>query len=317
MNDFDAAIAPNFPQGLTSTAISTIQINIGLTCNLACRHCHVESSPKRKEQMDWPTLQAVLQAAQSLGVQTIDITGGAPEMNPHFCEFLTAATTQGLDVMVRSNLTIHLEPGYETYAELMRDNKIQIVASLPCYLEKNVDKQRGKGVYHDSIKVIRQLNTLGYGIDNDLPLTLVYNPIGPVLPPDQEGLEADYHRELKNLFDISFTNLYTITNMPIGRFQRDLKHHHQDKEYRQLLRDAYNPDTLDGLMCRHQINVGHDGTLYDCDFNLALNMPINHGVKANIKDFSQPDLLNRQIMTASHCFGCTAGPGSSCGGALS
>jgi len=316
-NEFDVAITSVYPQGLAAADVSTIQINIGLTCNLACRHCHVESSPKRKEQMDWETLEAVLRAAETLGAQTIDITGGAPEMNPHFCRFILAANQQGLEVMVRSNLTILLEPGYENHAEYMRENRVKIVASLPCYLEENVDKQRGKGVYHDSIKVIRKLNTLGYGIDEDLPLTLVYNPIGPVLPPDQEGLQADYQRELKNLFNISFTNLITITNMPIGRFLRDLSHKDQAKDYLQLLRESYNPDTVEGLMCRRQIDVGFDGAIYDCDFNLALNMPVNHGVVANIRDFDKASLLNRRIMTGPHCFGCTAGSGSSCGGALS
>jgi radical SAM/Cys-rich protein len=317
MNIFDEAIAPVYPQGLLAAGISTIQINIGLTCNLACRHCHVESSPKRKEQMDWEILEAVLRAAESIGAKTIDITGGAPEMNPHFCRFILAANQQGLEVMVRSNLTILLEPGYENHAEHMRKYRVKIVASLPCYLEENVDKQRGKGVYHDSIKVIRKLNALGYGIDDALTLTLVYNPIGPVLPPDQAGLEADYQRELKNLFDISFTNLFTITNMPIGRFLRDLSHKDQDKDYLQLLRDSYNPYTVAGLMCRHQIDVGFDGRIYDCDFNLALNMPINHGAGANIRDFNKASLLNRPIMTGPHCFGCTAGSGSSCGGTLS
>jgi len=317
MNEFETAIAPVFPQGLQSADISTIQINIGLTCNLACRHCHVESSPKRKEQMDWETLEAVLRAADLLDAQTIDITGGAPEMNPHFCRFITAAREQGLEVLVRSNLTIHLEPGYEKHAECMRDNRVRLIASLPCYLEENVDKQRGKGVYHQSIEVIGQFNALGYGVDDDLVLTLVYNPIGPVLPPDQAGLEEDYHRELKKLFGISFTNLFTITNMPIGRFLSDLSRKDQDEAYLQLLRESYNPDTVAGLMCRYQIDVGFDGRIYDCDFNLALNMPVNHGAEANIRDFDKDTLLNRRIMTGSHCFGCTAGSGSSCGGALS
>ena len=317
MNEFESAIAVVSPAGLQAASISTIQINIGLTCNLACRYCHVESSPKRTEQMDWETLEAVLRAAEQLNAQTIDITGGAPEMNPHFCRFVSAARKQSLEVMVRSNLTIHLEPGFEKYAECMRDNRVRLIASLPCYLQENVDKQRGKGVYSGSIEVIRQLNALGYGLENDLVLTLVYNPIGPVLPSDQAGLEADYQRELKRLFGISFTNLFTITNMPIGRFLRDLSRKDQDENYLQLLRESYNPDTVEGLMCRHQIDVGFDGKIYDCDFNLALNMPVNHGVVANIRDFDKDALLNRRIMTGTHCFGCTAGSGSSCGGALS
>ena len=317
MNEFDAAIAEVSPVGLQAVDISTIQINIGLTCNLACRHCHVESSPKRKEQMDGSILEAVLRAAKRLGAQTIDITGGAPEMNPHFCRFITEAGQQGLDVMVRSNLTIHLEPGFEKHAECMRDNRVRLIASLPCYLQENVDKQRGKGVYNRSIEVIRRFNELGYGIEDDLILTVVYNSIGPVLPPEQAGLEADYQRELKNLFGISFTNLFTITNMPIGRFLSDLTRQGQDEAYLQLLRESYNPDTVEGLMCRRQINVGWDGTIYDCDFNLALKMPVNQGVSSNIRDFDKNTLLNRRIVTGQHCFGCTAGSGSSCGGALS
>ena len=316
MNEFETTIAPLCPQGLQAAGIATIQINIGLTCNLACRHCHVLSSPKRTEQMDWPTLQAVLRIAETVNTRTIDITGGAPEMNPHFIRFITAATEQNLNLMVRTNLTILLEPGYEKHAEMMRDHHVHLVASMPCYLQDNVDKQRGKGVYNHSIEAIKQLNQLGYGIDNDLPLTLVYNPVGAVLPPEQVGLERDYHRELQKRFGITFTDLFTITNMPIGRFWNDLKRQNQHEGYHQLLRDAYNPHTVEGLMCRRQISIGWNGTIYDCDFNLALDIPVNHGLKTNIRDFDKQAFVNRRIMTDSHCFGCTAGTGSSCGGAL-
>lgn len=316
MNIFDTTIEPISPNGLYAAGIETIQINIGLKCNLACRHCHVESSPKKTEAMDWETLSAVLDAAEMVNARIIDITGGAPEMHPDFCRFIEAATAQGQDVMVRTNLTIMLEPGYENHAKFMRDHGVRLVASLPCYLEDNVDKQRGRGVYNGSIEVIRKLNQLGYGIDDDLELTLVYNPVGPVLPPRQESLESDYRRELKDRFDISFTQLYTITNMPIGRFLSDLARRGKDEEYLQTLKDAYNPSTIEGLMCRHQISVGWDGTLYDCDFNLALKWPVNHGVSRNIKNFDPDTIASRHIVTGDHCFGCTAGAGSSCGGTL-
>ena len=218
--------------------------------------------------------------------------------------------------MVRTNLTILLEPGYEDMAEFMRDQQVKLVASLPCYLEENVDKQRGHGVYAGSIEMIRKLNELGYGVEKGLDLTLVYNPIGPVLPPDQVELEKAYRRELDERFGIRFTNLFTITNMPIGRFEFYLKRNKQDEAYRQLLRESYNPATVDGLMCRHQISVGWDGTLYDCDFNLAIHWPMDHGSVRNIRDFDQAKVENRRIVTGRHCFGCTAGSGSSCGGVL-
>ncbi len=317
MNEFDKAIAETSPEGLhAENSIDTIQINIGLVCNLACLHCHVESSPKRTEAMDWEVLEAVLKTAKETKAKTIDITGGAPEMNPHFKSFIKAARKQDHKVMVRTNLTILLEEDYKDYAEFMKNHQVELVASLPCYLETNVDKQRGKGVYNKSIDVIKKLNELGYGIEPNLPLTLVYNPIGPSLPPSQQNLQSDYQRELKRLFNISFTQLYTITNMPIGRFQRDLARQGKDKDYLQLLREAYNPETVDGLMCRHQINVSWDGTLYDCDFNYAMKMPMNHGASNNIKSLDLSTILNRRIMTGNHCFGCTAGSGSSCGGEL-
>lgn len=316
LNVFERAIEPVSPGGLHAADIDTVQINIGLVCNLACRHCHVESSPKRTEAMTWKTLEAVLRAAREVNARVIDITGGAPEMHPDFRRFVLAARQQGHDVMVRTNLTILLEEGYEDFPEFFRDQKVILVASLPCYLESNVDKQRGRGVYNHSITAIKKLNELGYGIADNLELTLVYNPIGASLPPDQEKLETDYRRELREHFGIEFTRLFTITNMPIGRFLSDLERQGKDDEYLQVLRDAYNPATVEGLMCRHQINIGWDGTLYDCDFNLALNLPVRTGAARNIRDFDAAVIRNRHIVTGIHCFGCTAGAGSSCGGAL-
>jgi radical SAM/Cys-rich protein len=315
VTEFDRRVIEATGGYLTAERVSIIQVNIGLTCNLACVHCHVASSPRRKEQMEWETMEHVLRAARALDCTLIDITGGAPEMNPHFKEFVSAARREGLPVQVRTNLTILLEPGYEDYAEFMADAGVKLVASLPCYVEENVDGQRGEGVYRASIETIRRLNAIGYGVEAGLPLDLVYNPVGPHLPPDQSTLEGDYRRELGERYGIEFTRLITITNMPIGRYMSQLKKAGKADEYRRLLRDAFNAKTIEGLMCRHQINVDWNGDMYDCDFNLALKMKVNHGMPTNIRDFDAA-LHRRRIETGDHCFGCTAGCGSSCGGAL-
>jgi radical SAM/Cys-rich protein len=222
----------------------------------------------------------------------------------------------GITVLVRTNLTVLVSPGMETTPRFMRDNGVELVASLPCYLEENVDRQRGVGVFAESVEAIRLLNELGYGRDANLKLTLVYNPTGPHLPPGQADLERDYKRELKRKFGIDFTNLITITNMPIGRYVSDLKKQNRLEEYVRLLEDSFNPATIDGLMCRHQINVDWDGNIFDCDFNLALGLSVDHGAPTHIKDFDPRAHLKRRIVTGNHCFGCTAGCGSSCGGAL-
>lgn len=315
--DFDTQVSTPETHGLyAAPALTTIQVNIGLKCNLTCRHCHVNSSPKRKEEMDWPTMQHILKLADDLNIQTIDITGGAPEMNPYFEQFITAIRAKNIHVIVRTNLTILLEPEYTHLIDFYKEQNVELVASLPCYLEENVDKQRGEGVYHDSIEVIRKLNKAGYGTSPELPLNLVYNPGGPSLPPDQTTLEADYHRELNDRFGIQFTNLHTITNVPIGRFKTDLRRDKQLDSYMTTLKNAFNPHTIAPLMCRHQISVAWDGTLYDCDFNLALRLPACYPENQNIRDIDPKTLLNRRIVTADHCYACTAGAGSSCGGAL-
>jgi radical SAM/Cys-rich protein len=306
-NSFDCAIGGTLHAG----SIQTIQVNIGLTCNLACHHCHVESSPKRIEQMTRPTMQLVLAAAQTSGAGLLDITGGAPEMNPHFRWFVAEARGRGFQVMVRTNLTILLQDGHTDLPGFFRLHRVHLVASLPCYLETNVDRQRGRRVYRDSIQAIQRLNAMGYGIDPDLPLDLVYNPLGQSLPPEQSGLQADYHRQLDQRFGIRFTRLITITNMPIGRFLHDLERDGRAEDYQRLLRDSFNPATVEGLMCRHQLHVAHDGTLYDCDFNYALGLSCGH-----IGEFHPQRWRARRIVTGEHCFGCTAGCGSSCGGAL-
>lgn len=316
MNRFDHVIQDSFGSPLESQRIHVFQVNIGLKCNLACLHCHVKSSPRRKEMMTWQTMQQVLDAAERSGAQVLDITGGAPEMHPELKRFIIEAKRIGLQPQVRTNLTILLEEGYTDFPDFFKEHRVHLIASMPCYLKDNVDRQRGDGVYDGSVDALRRLNAIGYGIDEELPLDLVYNPGGPSLPPSQEALEADYHRELNERFGISFTRLLTITNMPIGRFQTDLKKQNKDRDYMDTLINAFNPATVEGLMCRHQVNVDWDGVLYDCDFNLALKMPVNHGAPNHIRDFNPSALARRRIETGEHCFGCTAGCGSSCGGAL-
>lgn len=312
---FDRQVVSAEGRELDGLSLQTVQVNINLNCNLACHHCHVESSPARTEQMSWATMAQVLDAARRCQAQTLDITGGAPEMHPDFARFVDAAVAQGLHVIVRTNLTILLQPGYTHLPRFMAERRLHLIASLPCYLETNVDKQRGRHVYRDSVEAIRVLNALGYGIEPHLPLDLVYNPGGPSLPPPQQALEADYRRELKQRFDLQFTRLLTITNMPIGRFLHDLERAGKAQAYQQKLRDAFNPDTLQPLMCRHQIHVGWDGRLYDCDFNYGIALPAL-GPVTHIADFDPQTFRTRRIATGEHCFGCTAGSGSSCGGAL-
>lgn len=316
-NSFDSRVHEASGGALHGATIETVQVNIGLTCNLACRHCHVESSPKKTEQMDRPTLEAVLDAWRRAGASTIDITGGAPEMNPHFQWFVREARSLGAHVMVRTNLTIMLEAGYEDLPEFYRQQEIHAVASLPCYMEENVNRQRGLRVFDGSIEVIRRLNASGYAREEHLPLDLVYNPGGPSLPPAQEKLEADYRRVLREEWGIVFNRLLALTNLPIGRFLHDLKREGQDQAYHQLLREAFNSATIEGLMCRHQLHISWDGTMHDCDFNYALGMPAGvGGPKPHVRDFNPETWKARRIVTGEHCYGCTAGHGSSCGGAI-
>jgi radical SAM/Cys-rich protein len=316
INDFDKRVAETFNDDLRNASLDIIQVNVGLKCNQACVHCHVQSSPKRTEMMDWPTMEMILDAAKRVNCQLVDITGGAPELNLHLRRFIVALREQGRRVQVRTNLTVLLEPGQETTAEFFRDQRVQLVASLPCYLEENVNKQRGLGVFNGSIEALKLLNTLGYGSHPDLQLDLVYNPVGPFLPPEQSTLEAAYKKELQERYGIVFTRLITITNMPIGRFLSDLRRQGKDERYWKLLSDSFNAETVDRLMCRNQIEIDWDGNLYDCDFNLAIKMGTNHGAPKNIRDFDPAALVGRRIATGNHCFGCTAGRGSSCSGAL-
>ncbi len=318
---FDVAVEKATGGRLRGATLDTVQINIGLTCNLACHHCHVVSGPKRTEQMSRETLEHVLRLAGEAGATVMDITGGAPEMSPHFRWFVAAARTRGLDVMVRTNLTILLEDGYTDLPAFFQKHGVHLVASLPCYLPDNVNRQRGRLVYEGSIQAIQQLNELGYG--DTLPLDLVYNPLGAHLPPAQAALEKDYRRVLGEEYGIRFTRLIAITNMAIGRFLRDLERKGHAESYTQLLRESFNGATVDGLMCRNQIHVSHDGTLHDCDFNYALEMPVRGAgpggaprAALHVRDADAASLRARYIETAEHCFGCTAGSGSSCGGAI-
>ncbi len=317
-NRFDLRISQCLDQpGLSAAAaIRTFQVNVGLKCDLACSHCHVVASPRRTEAMDWQTMEQVLDAARRIRPQTVDITGGAPELNPNFRRFISSLRNDGIEVLVRTNLTVFYETGMDGIPEFYSEHGIHLVASLPCYLEDNVDAQRGDNVFKRSIAALGLLNALGYGIEPSLPLDLVYNPTGPYLPPDQQELESQYRQELFYRYGIRFTRLLTIANMPIGRYLADLRKADQADGYEQLLEGAFNPETIDGLMCRNQISIRWDGMLFDCDFNLAIKKPIGGGTPLHIKDVDLVTLAGRRIVTGDHCFGCTAGRGSSCGGSL-
>ncbi len=316
MNQFNRVLSDVLDAGLTSTAIQTIQVNLGLLCNLNCRHCHVEASPKRSEVMTWATMKSVLRLAEALPTARIDLTGGAPELNPHFRQLVDAFCSQGHTVQVRTNLTVFYEAGQEDTPEFLAERQVHLVASLPCYLDDNVDSQRGRGVYKRSIAGLRRLNALGYGRHEQLPLNLVYNPGGAFLPPEQATLEEAYRTDLQERWGVAFNNLLTITNMPMGRFLKDLQQAGRADDYLALLEDSFNHSTLAGLMCRHQICIAWDGTLSDCDFNSALGLSLADGLPRHVDAIDPTLLKGRAIVTGDHCFGCTAGCGSSCGGAL-
>jgi len=301
---------------LSRTQLEVIQLNLGYLCNLSCLHCHVNAGPKRTELMSKETIDLVLDLARKTGVNTLDLTGGAPEMNPHFKYLVEQASKYNISVIDRCNLVILEEPGYENLAGFLAEHKVTVVASLPCYLEENVDKQRGNGVFQNSLAALKRLNVLGYG--QHLTLDLVFNPQGPDLPPAQQALEQNYKTHLKQHYGIEFNNLYTITNMPIKRFGSTLISKGQFEEYMQLLLDSYNPNILDQVMCLNTISIDWQGHVYDCDFNQMLDLPLaDHAEKIHITDIMKRDLLNEQIATRQHCYGCTAGQGSSCCGALS
>jgi len=316
MNEFERTVRKNTGRDLCAAVPRTIQVNVGLRCNLSCHHCHVEGSPRRTEVMSWKTMQSVKRLADVFPGSQVDITGGAPELNPDLKRFILALRQAGHPVQVRTNLTVLFEQGQEQTPDFFRDQQVQLVASLPCYLDSNVDAQRGSGVYKRSIEALRMLNELGYGRDPRLMLNLVYNPGGASLPPGQEGLENDYRAYLRRQHGVDFSHLLTITNMPIGRFLEGLQAAAKEDEYRALLEESFNSGTVEGLMCRHQICVAWDGTLADCDFNIVLGLGLEGGLPRHIDSLDPASLEGRAIATERHCFGCTAGCGSSCGGAL-
>ncbi len=295
-----------------------LQVNVGKLCNLVCVHCHVNAGPKRKEIMARETIDRIIDWLAKTDIQIVDLTGGAPEMIPDFRYFIEQVKSLQPErhIINRCNLTILLERGYEDLASFLARNKVEMIASMPCYSSENVNAQRGEGVFEGSIAALQLLNLLGYGTDSDLPLHLIYNPVGAFLPPSQAELEADYKRELKKHFGIVFNNLYTLTNLPIGRFASYLRRNNKLDEYMELLIQAFNRATIDGLMCRNTISVGWRGEVYDCDFNQQLGMQWNNSAPIFLWDVDPKKIENRQIMTDDHCFGCTAGAGSSCGGAI-
>ena len=307
-----------FPH-LSRKVLDTLQVNLGYKCNQACFHCHVNSSPDRKEMMSLETINDVIAFMRAGDIRTLDMTGGAPELNDHFRHLVTAARAMNVRVIDRCNLTILEEPGFEDLADFLANNQVEISASLPCYSQENVDKQRGEGVFEKSIAGLKKLNALGYGkADSGLVLNLVFNPQGPKLPPSQEALEADYHRLLKENFGIVFNHLFTITNMPIQRFGSTLISKGQFEPYMDLLVSSFQAHNLDSVMCRTLLSVDYLGFVYDCDFNQMLGLPLQHKdhLKTHLRDLTNVDLLGNHIVVKDHCYGCTAGQGSSCGGAL-
>ncbi len=309
----------DFPR-ICRKRLETLQVNVGYRCNQTCVHCHVNAGPRRTEEMDLRTALDVLACLELAGITRLDITGGAPEMNPHFRLLVGSARRMGVHVMDRCNLTILEQPGQEELALFLADHQVEVIASLPCYLEKNVDAQRGKGVFEASVRCLRQLNELGYGArGTGLMLNLVYNPQGPVLPPAQADLEQEYRKHLRDGFGIVFNQLYVLTNMPIQRFGSALISTGQFEQYMGLLKNAYQPDNLDSVMCRSLVSVDWRGYLYDCDFNQMLDLPLNSNQRQrmHVRELIDADLTGNPIAVRDHCYGCTAGQGSSCDGALS
>ena len=308
----------DFP-AISRGRVETLQVNLGYLCNQSCLHCHVNAGPKRKELMDELTVHSVLDYLEIHKIKTLDLTGGAPEMNPHFRHLVKQARALGVRVIDRCNLTILEEPGYEWGALFLAENRVEVVASLPCYLSDNVDAQRGKGVFEKSVQALKRLNELGYGVeDSGLTLTLVYNPQGAKLPPSQDELEASYKRELHLRYGILFNQLFTITNMPIQRFGSTLVSQGKFASYMQLLKEAYSESNLPGVMCRSLISIDWQGYVFDCDFNQMLDLPMHSrdGERTHLCELMQIDITGQPIVVMDHCYGCTAGQGSSCGGAL-
>ena len=316
MNIFDQKLKKlgNYP--LTAVGITTLQCNIGYKCNLRCNHCHVEASPDRKELMSLRTMAKLLDILrENVEITTVDITGGSPELNPYFKFFVKSSALMGKKVIVRSNLAIYTEKGMEDIPEFLAENKVKIIASLPCYTEGGVDSQRGRGTYKKAISVLKHLNSLGYGQEGrGLEIDLMFNPAGAELAPDQQTLENTYKEKLKEMHGITFNHLIALSNMPIGRLDKSISEDGK-KEYLKQLEEKFNPETVKNLMCRHLISISPDGKIYDCDFWQALDIPLKNGAP-KIENFDYYKLKNREIVTLSKCFMCTAGAGASCSGTL-
>ncbi|MEL7498662.1 MAG: arsenosugar biosynthesis radical SAM (seleno)protein ArsS [Planctomycetota bacterium] len=313
---FEDRLAESGQMPLTPGEIEILQINLGKMCNMTCAHCHVDAGPDRREIMQQREIDACIAILKKHpSITTVDLTGGAPEMNPHFRELVIAARQLDRHVIDRCNLTILLANGYDDLPEFLAENQVEIVASLPCYLEENTDAQRGSGAYNQSIQALRKLNELGYGHPgSNLTLTLVFNPVGQSLPPDQAQLEAAYRTELQQRFGIVFNRLFTITNMPVSRYLDYLLRIDEYESYMELLTSTFNPAAIDGLMCRNTLSVSWDGRLFDCDFNQMLELPVQTQEVQTVHDFDLTKLSQREICVGQHCFGCTAGSGSSCQG---
>ncbi|HVF42689.1 MAG TPA: arsenosugar biosynthesis radical SAM (seleno)protein ArsS [Pyrinomonadaceae bacterium] len=302
---------------LRAGRVETLQVNVGKLCNQACKHCHVDASPARTEVMTRETAEQVLDAVRRFQVPTLDITGGAPELNPSFRHLVAGARRAGAHVMVRHNLTVMFEPGQDDLPEFFRAHGVEVVSSLPYFLEQQTDAQRGRGVFEKSIDALRRLNAVGYGREGrGLGLNLVYNPVGAFLPPAQGAIERDFKRELLARHGVTFDRLYTITNMPIRRFLEYLRRSGNEERYMRKLVEAFNPGTVEGLMCRTLVSVDWTGRLYDCDFNQMLELGVAHELPQTISGFDPSRFEGREVVTGAHCFGCTAGAGSSCGGAV-
>jgi len=314
---FESALAAQGQWPLRAVGIEVLQVNVGKLCNQTCRHCHVDAGPDRQEVMSRETMQACLDVLRRGTIPTLDITGGAPELNPDFRWLVEQASSLGKRIIDRCNLTILLLPRFTDLPEFLARHHVEVVASLPCYLPENTDRQRGNGVFEKSIEALRRLNGVGYGQPGSgLELTLVYNPVGPSLPPSQPALEAAYRRELSARHGVVFTRLFTIANMPISRFLEDLLESGQYETYMGKLVAAFNPQAALGVMCRTMLSVGWEGQLYDCDFNQMLDLGLAPGQARHIRDFDPAALADRRIVTGQHCYGCTAGSGSGCQGAI-
>jgi radical SAM/Cys-rich protein len=314
--DFDERLSAH-GLSLRASATETLQVNVGKLCNQACKHCHVDASPARTEIMTRETVEEVLRALRQFRFPILDITGGAPELNPSFRHLVKEARSLGTHVIVRHNLTVMFEPGEDDLPDFFREHQLEVVSSLPYFLAEQTNAQRGHGVFEKSIAALRRLNAVGYGMSGSgLVLHLVYNPVGAYLPPPQSSIEADFKRELLARFRISFNHLYTITNMPIKRFLDYLRRSGNEEHYMRKLVEAFNPQAVEGLMCRSLLSVDWRGRLYDCDFNQMLEMGVASELPQTISEFSVEKFAGRRIQTGAHCFGCTAGAGSSCGGAV-